>query len=287
MRSFIAVAEAGAFTAASDRINVTQPALSRRIRQLEEYLGAQLLVRGRKGVELTEVGRLVVAESRILVARFDQLRSQVASLQGLEGGTVRIGGGATAVSFLLPEAIAGFQRSHPGIRFQLKEAGSREVARDVVDGALEIGVVTLPVHPRDLELAELRSDRIVLVAPVEHPLTRQRSISVEELSGRGFVGFEAGSAIRQLIDSALRDAGVQMQVVMELRSIAAILRMVVATGNLAFVSRLGLKGQVDVREIVVTGLRIDRKLGVITRKGGQLSPGAGAFAAHLLKPVDS
>ena len=281
MRSFLAVADAGAITAASERINVTQPALSRRIRQLEDYFGAALLSRGRKGVALTEIGRLVAAEGRVLVGRYEQLAGQVASLQGLAGGTVRMGGGATAVSFILPPAIAAFQREHPGIRFQLKEAGSADVVRDVVDGALELGVVTLPVTNRELAIHALRSDPIVLVAPPDHPLARRRRVAVGDLAGHAFVGFEAGSAIRALIDTALRDAGVTMEIVMELRSIPAILRMVATTGSLAFVSRLGLTGQDAVREITVEGLKVERRLGVITRKDRLLSPAAQAFSMRL------
>ncbi len=281
MRSFLAVADAGAITAASERINVTQPALSRRIRQLEEHFGAALLSRGRKGVALTEIGRLVAAEGRVLVGRYEQLAGQVASLQGLTGGTVRIGGGATAVSFILPPAIAAFQREHPGIRFQLREAGSTDVVRDVVGGALELGVVTLPVTSRELTIHELRSDPVVLVAPTDHPLARRRRVAVGDLAGHAFVGFEAGSAIRGLIDGALRDAGVTMEIVMELRSIPAILRMVATTGNLAFVSRLGLTGQDMVRELPVKGLTVERRLGVIARNDRLLSPAADAFLARL------
>ena len=281
MRSFLAVADAGAITEASTRINVSQPALSRRIQQLEEYLQTELLVRGRKGTELTEIGRIVAAEGRILVNRYDQLRTQVASVQGLEGGIVRIGGGATAVSFIFPAAIAAFQREYPGVRFQLKEAGSSEVARDVVDGALELGIVTLPVHSRDLEIQELQSDRIFLIARSDHPLTQHKQIAIDDLAGQAFVGFEAGSAIRQLIDAAMREAGVEIEVVMELRSIPAILRMVATTGNLAFVSRLGLTGQSEVKEIKVDGLDVERRLGVIARKGGALSPAADAFSSRL------
>ncbi len=281
LRSFLAVADTGAITEASERINVTQPALSRRIRQLEEFLGADLLIRGRKGVELTEIGRVVEAEARIMVNRFDQLRTRVSGLHGLEGGTVRIGGGATAVSFILPEAIAAFQQDHPGVHFQLKEAGSSEVVRDVIDGALELGVVTLPVHSRELDVQQLCSDRIVLAARHDHLLAGRRRVDAIQLAGLAFVGFEAGSAIRQIIDSTLRDAGVEMNAVMELRSIPAILRMVVTTGNLAFVSRLGLKGQTEVTEVPVPDLRIERTLAVITRKGGGLSPGASEFSKRL------
>jgi len=282
LRSLVAVADTGSITEAADRIGVTQPALSRRLQQLEEHLGAELLSRGRKGAQLTEIGRLVEGEARILIARYDHLRDQVRAHQGLEGGTVRIGGGATAVSFVLPKAIASFQRSHPGVRFQLKEAGSNEVAEDVLSGRLELGLVTLPVKTRDLSVQPLLTDRIVLVGPRNHPLARGGSIRARDLEGMAFVGFEADTAVRQIIDAALREAGVAMNVVMELRSIPAILRMVATTGNLAFVSRLGVDSLEEVTEIDVRDLRIERELAVISRRGASLSPAAQAYAALLM-----
>ncbi len=287
LRSLVAVADTGSITEAADRLGVTQPALSRRLQQLEEHLGAELLSRGRKGAQLTEIGRLVDSEARILIARYDHLRDQVRAHQGLEGGTVRIGGGATAVSFVLPKAIATFQRSHPGVRFQLKEAGSNEVAEDVLTGRLELGLVTLPVKTRDLAVWPLLTDRIVLVGPRQHPLARGGSIRARDLEGMAFVGFEADTAVRQIIDGALRESGVAMNVVMELRSIPAILRMVATTGNLAFVSRLGVDSLEEVTEIDVRDLRIERELAVIARRGTALSPAAQAFADLLMQAAAS
>jgi len=281
LRSLLAVADTGNITEAAQRINVSQPALSRRIQNLEEFLGAELLVRGRQGAELTEIGRLVAAEARVLIGRYDQMREQVSAHQTLERGTVRIGGGATAVSFVLPEAIAAFQADYPGIRFQLKEAGSSEVAEDVVSGRLELGLVTLPLQGRDLDVLPLITDRIVLVGRSDHPLSAKACVEIQALSGLAFVGFEAGSAIRHIIDGALREAGVEMNVVMELRSIPAILRMVATTGNLAFVSSLGVNSQSEVQEIPVSGLAIERQLAVITKPGGSLSPAAKEFAKRL------
>jgi DNA-binding transcriptional LysR family regulator len=281
LRSLLAIADTGSITEAADRIGLTQPALSRRLQQLESYLGADLLSRGRKGTELTEIGRLVVAEARGLVNRFDHLREQVRAHQGLEGGSVRIGGGATAVSFVLPKAIARFRQEHPGIRFQLKEAGSIEVAGDVISGRLELGLVTLPVQARELQIWPLLTDKIVLVAPRDHPLASQGEIDAQALDGLAFVGFEADTAVRQIIDAALRDSGVEMNVVMELRSIPAILRMVATTGNLAFVSRMGVDTLEDVCEIKVRGLDIARELAVIAKRGSSLSRAAQSFSALL------
>lgn len=282
IRSFLAVAESGAITEAAERIGVTQPALSRRIQQLEEHLGVTLLVRGRKGTTLTEMGRLVQVEAQTIVARYEQMREMVASQQRLDGGTVRIGGGATAVSFILPEAIAGFQAAHPQVRFHMREAGSSEIADDVAAGHLELGVVTLPVRDRELSVTPLTTDRIVLVARHDHPLVDQRRVRIRDLADQGFVAFEAGSALRQIIDSKLRDGGVEVNVVMELRSIPAILRMVATTGNLAFVSQLGVEQQPGVVAVPVQGLRIERRLAIINRRSSPLSPAADAFVQRLL-----
>jgi len=281
LRSFLTVAETGAITEAAERIGVTQPALSRRLQQLEDHLGVELLVRSRKGATLTEMGRLVRNEAQVIVARYEQLREMVASQQRLEGGTVRIGGGATAVSFILPEAIAAFQAAHPQVRFQMREAGSSEIADDVAAGQLELGVVTLPVRDRELRITPLTNDRVVLVARDDHPLARRRRVRIQHLADQAFVAFEAGSALRQIIDSKLRDGGVEVNVVMELRSIPAILRMVSTTGNLAFVSQLGIPQQPDVVEVAVQGLRIERRLAIIGRRATPLSPAAQAFVQRL------
>jgi DNA-binding transcriptional LysR family regulator len=281
IRSFLAVAETGAITEAAERIGITQPALSRRLQQFEDHLGVALMVRGRKGATLTEIGRLVQSEAQAILARYEHMQEMVNSHQRLEGGTVRIGGGATAVSYMLPEAIAAFQAAHPQVRFQMREAGSSEIADDVLAGHLELGVVTLPVRDRELQVTPLTTDRIVLVARHDHPLAQRRRVRIQDLADQAFVAFEAGSALRQIIDSKLRDAGVEVNVVMELRSIPAILRMVSTTGNLAFVSQLGMAQQNDVIAVAVQGLRIERRLAVIARRGVALSPAAGAFTKRL------
>lgn len=284
VQSLLAVAEHGSVTRASRALAVTQPALTRRLQQLEEAMGAPLLERSKRGAVLTEAGRVVVADGRQLLERWSRMREAVRARQNLEAGLVRLGGGATAVSFLVPVAIAEFARLYPGVRFEVREEGSRAVEDDVRDERLELGIVTLPTRSREFEVRPLRRDRIVLVAGSRHPLARKRRVDVAALEGQGLVGFESDSAIRRLIDDALRTAGVTMNVQMELRSIAAIVEMVAHTSLLAFVSHLGVQGrerELGVRVVDVRGLTIDRRLAVIHKTGRPLSPAARAFAALL------
>src|SRR5690606_22516883 len=103
-------------------------------------------------------------EGRELSERYARLKKDVARYARLDAGTVRIGGGATAVNFILPEAIAENQRLYPGVRFEVREGGSREVADAVFNETLELGIVTLPVDGPRFLVRPLLLDRIVLVA---------------------------------------------------------------------------------------------------------------------------
>ncbi len=282
IRSLIAVADAGSITEAAEQVHVSQSALSRRLQQLETDLGTRLLVRGRHGVELTDLGRQVLEAGRSIVARYDAVRRSIVEQQNLERGIVRIGGGATVTSFMLPAAIASFQSRYPGIRFHVKEAGSSEIAASVASGELELGILTLPLAGRDLETEVLVSDRIVLVSRSDHPLADRRDLEAGDLEGLPFVAFEPGSAIRQHIDAALRDAAVHVDVVMELRSIPTILRMVSVTGNLAFVSQVSVATEPGLCVLEVRGLSIARTLALATRREMPLSAPTEAFKEDLL-----
>ncbi len=282
LRSFLAVSERGAIGDAAKQLALSQPALTRRIQQLEEELGAELLERSGRGIALTEVGRLVAAEAQALIARYEQMKVEVQRRVRLEAGMVRVGGGATAVSYMLPRAIGSFRRAYPDVRFEVREAGSRDVAAAVRQESLELGVVTVATHEKpsaDLVVRPLLRDRIVLVAGKGHPLADKRRVAAAQLEGLSLVGFEAGTAIRDLVDSALRDAAVTMEVVMELRSIASILKMVETTGSLAFVSEMGAPPE---RVIQVRGLKVERQLALIWKKGRPLSPAATAFAEAIV-----
>lgn len=282
LRSFVEVARRGAITDAARALGLTQPALSRRIQLLEEEFGAPLLARSQKGVALTDLGSLVEAEARGLLERYDHLKREVGAHLRLESGTVRIGGGATAVSFLLPPLIRDFRRKHADVVFHVKEAGSREIAADVESERLELGIVTLPAESAELEVTPLRRDSIVLVAAKRHPLASKKRVRAAALNGLPLIGFEGDAAIRRLVDRALEDADVQVEVVMELRSVQAILRMVALDLGVAFVSQLGVEAAgKDVRVIDVNGLKIKRRLAVIHKRTRPLSIAAEAFLERI------
>lgn len=282
MRQMVEIAEFGHMTRAAESLGVSQPALSAAVRKLEAELGTELFHRTGLGVELTEAGKVFVEHARATIQASEQAREAVRSLVGLETGSIRVGAGATATGYLLPSAIHAVRDEYPGLRFSIREAGSSAVAEGVVSGELDLGIVTLPVvHPRGGELMVVHEieDELMLIVPSGHALDGRKSFRWSDLEGEAVVAFEAGSAVREVIDSSSSAHGVSLSVVMELRSIEAIVQMVRAGIGVGFVSRYGLEGDEGIR---CKDGALTRTLGVVRRRDRFLSHAAGAFERALL-----
>jgi DNA-binding transcriptional LysR family regulator len=291
LRYFAEIASRGHVTKAARALGVTQPALSAMLRKLEAHVGATLVHRTGKGVELTEAGRVFLRHAQAALREADEGRRAVRELLGLERGVVRVGGGATATTYLIPPVVGTLRRAHPGLRFAVREAGSSAVAQAVASGELDLGIVTLPITIPEgdvLERTPLVTDELRLIAPVRGaPFAPPAgddagTFAFKDLAGVPIVGFEAGSAIREIIDNAAAKAGVTLDYVMELRSIEGIKEMVAAGVGVGFVSRFALVVP-DARVVGRTprGARLSRTLAMITRRGRLASPATSAFAGAL------
>lgn len=311
LRYFVEIAARGHVTRAARSLGVTQPALSAMLRKLEREVGADLLHRTGKGVELTEAGRVFLRHATAAVREADDAQRAVRELLGLERGTVRIGGGATATTYLIPPVVGAMRRQHPGLRFVVREAGSNAVAQAVASGELDLGIVTLPITVPDgetLEKTPLVTDELRLIAPLggthlpaalrdeisREVSTREPTFRFKDLVNVPVVGFEAGSAVRLLIDDAATKAGVTLNYVMELRSIEGIKEMVAAGIGVAFVSRFALHAGAETsplshpRDARLVGLALkagtlSRTLAMVAPRDRIKSPAAAAFAEELTK----
>lgn len=282
LRYFRVMARVGHMTRAAEELGVTQPALSAMLRKLEEEVGAELFHRTGRGVELSEAGRVFLAHADQAVREADSGVAAVRALLGLEQGALRVGGGATATTYVLPGVLSRFRREHPGLRFFIREGGSSAVASAVLAGELDLGIVTVPVTTPgsdDLAVTRLASDELVLIVPPGHRLARRKTFRWRDLSGEAVVAFEAGSAVRRLIDEAARGAGVRLEVAMELRSIESIKEMVRVGVGVGFVSRFALP---DGSGIACADAPLVRELAIVRRRDRLPSPAARALEKALL-----
>lgn len=283
LRYFAAIASAGHMTRAAERLGVSQPALSSMLRKLEEEVGAELFDRTGRGVQLTDAGRVFLRHAEESLRQASEARAAVRELIGLERGSIRLGGGATAITYFIPRTVSRFRRAHPGVRFYVREAGSGAVAQSVLAGELDLGIVTLPLKApgsADLLVIPWIEDELRLICPPRSKLGKRRSFRWSDLEGESMVGFEAGSAVREVIDRAAAAAGVGLNVVMELRSIECIKQMVSAGIGIGFVSRFGLKtGQ----GLTCRDGRLVRQLALVRRRDRVPSATIREFERALLK----
>ncbi|MCC6428025.1 MAG: LysR family transcriptional regulator [Phycisphaerales bacterium] len=290
LKYFRAIAAAGHMTRAARSLGITQPALSAVVRKLEAEVGTELLHRTGRGVEPTDAGRVLLQHAEEAIRAAEGGVKAVRELMNLERGSIRVGGGATATTYLLPPVVSGVRKKYPGLRFFVREAGSAQVAAAVGSGELDLGIITLPVPSAsadELLVTPLVMDELRLISPAGHPLRNRAGwvertyspgkrgtkvskpkalpgvFSWKELAGEPFVAFEAGTAVRGIIDDAARAAGVTLNVVMELRSIESIKRMVAAGIGVGLVSRFAL-GEGEGLACGDRGLR--RQLAIVRRR---------------------
>lgn len=220
---FLATAEHGSFTAAARSLYLTQPSVSEQIRQLEAELGIALFARAGRGLVLTEAGKRFRPEAERVLADVERARESVAEIRELRGGTLSFGMFGTASAYLIADLAADFRRRHPDVRLRLVGLNSSEVADQVRDGALEAGLIVLPIDDRGLDLRVARREELVMIS--RDPGRVSAPVTNEQLGEAPLILFDAQYGAddpmrRQLVERAQR-AGVALQPVIEVESMEA------------------------------------------------------------------
>lgn len=188
---FRAVARHGSFTAAAHALRYTQSAVSRQVATLEAEAGSPLFDRLPRGVALTEQGRCLLPHAEAILDRLAASRRDLAALQGLHGGSLRVGAFPTAVAALVPNALAAFREAYPGISLSLVEGRTPALLERLVTGDADVAVVSAPPdRPLDgprYDLHHLLDERLLVAVPRRHRLARRRSVRLAELAEEPFI----------------------------------------------------------------------------------------------------
>lgn len=288
LKIFCDLVETHSFSLAAERNFVTQSAVSQQVRGLEEMFKHRLLerVRGRREVRLTQVGEVFYQESLNVITAFNQLREKVRGVDGAVTGTVRV---ATVYSIglhELPPAVRRFMALYPLAKIDLEYSRTTRVVRDVLSGAVELGVVAYPEKRRGLNIIELPGDRLALICPPPHPLAARKKIKAADLNGQDFVLFERDIPTRRATDRIFKAHGVSVRRVAEFDNIETIKRAVEVGMGLAIVPRPSVldeqrSGQLSVVQLAEA--EWTRSVGLIHRSDRALSIAAEKFIQLLLK----
>ncbi|MGK8188533.1 LysR family transcriptional regulator [Serratia marcescens] len=278
LRVFVAIARHGSFSRAGEAIGLTQSAVSHSVKELEAEVGVRLLDRTTREVVLTDAGlRLANRVERLL----DELQTTLLDVRSFgvqRSGTVRVATSQTISAHLMPQCIAAGERQYPEIRIMLRDQAQQQVLNSVRNAEVDFGIVVDPVQAVDLECEAVLHEPFLLLCRDDHPLAAQQAVHWSALNGCRLVLQDYASGSRPLIDSALRQQGVEAQVVQEIGHPATLFPMVAEGIGISIFPALALPlpegGRLRVRRLVP---EINRALMLVRRKNRSLTPAAEAI----------
>jgi len=280
LQVFLSVAKHLHYTRAAEEVNLSQPSVSVRMRQLERDLGSKLFEQLGKKVALTEAGQLLVPYATRVIAAMSDAREAMDGLQGLECGAIRIGASTTPGMYLIPRTIAHFKRRYPKIEVHLAVKDTRQIEDGVIRNEFDFGFVGGHLAGDEVDVLPWITDEIILIVPPGHLLARKRSVTPQDLCSEKFIFRERGSATRAVVDSHLRKFHVDAEAVMEIENPESVKKAVQNGLGIAFISAFAAATDLKAKTLVAVEIRnliIRRELKIVFRRDKHLSRAAQAF----------
>jgi molybdate transport repressor ModE-like protein len=278
------VVEAGSITQGAARANLALAAASTRIRNMEDAIGAPLLIRNRQGVTLTQAGRTLLQHARTILAQAEKLREDLGAYSGGFFSQVRILSNTNALTEFLPDVLSSFLTAHPHVSIDLEERLSDEIVGLIGEGVGDIGIVAGTVDTSRLETFPFRSDRFVLVTSREHPLARRDTIAFAEVLEYDFVGLDRASALQRFLADKASRIGRPLKLRVQLRSFDAVCRLVERNAGVGIVPETTVRWaerSMAIKAVDLTDTWALRDLTICVRDVTQLSSFARQLVEHM------
>jgi DNA-binding transcriptional LysR family regulator len=254
LRAFATTVEVGAITRAAERLHLVQSAVSQAVKRLERELGVVLLDRRPDGVRPTEAGALFAEHARLIVNAVAHAKRDMDAFGELARGTVRVGVLYAAVPTVLAPLLRAAGGGLPGIELEIEEGLATALADRIRLGYLDLGIFFLPVDEHGLEITRLSAIDLALVVPADHRLARRRRVAFGELGREAWVTYPAGNPGRAWLESALREAGVLPDTLVEVETLGAVKAFVEAGRGLALLPRTAAAVEEQAGQVAIVRL---------------------------------
>lgn len=284
LRSFLSIVELESFHRAADTLNMSQPALSRRIQKLELAIGAPLLERTTRHVSLTALGTELLPLVRRMLEEFDSSLFAVRDPAVQRGGLVTIACLPTAAFYFLPKVIKQFNIEYPNIRFRILDLPATDGLQAVARGEVEFGINIMGTADPDLIFDRLVEDPFVLAASKDHPLAEKSEVGWDDLAPYHLITVHRSSGNRTLLDGALAKSNIKLRWFYEVTHLSTSLGLVEAGLGISVLPQMATP-QGEHPLLITRPIRnpkISRTIGVVRRRGGTLSPAAERFLNMLI-----
>lgn len=280
LRVFQAVAQTRSFTRAAEAVHLTQPGISKHIKQMEEYYGAPLFDRLGKKVALTQAGEILFAASQEVMASVEVAEQRIQELKGLLGGKLLLGTSFPIGVYILPGVLAAFRKKYPAVEVVLDISLSEKIYARVLANKLDLGLVSHEVHDPRLLSKEFMTDELVAIFPGDHKWTAKKSIEPQDLVGETFIAAARGAGTRAVVEERLKQKGIVLQHMLDFGNLEGVKHAVevglgVSIQALSVVRREVAAG--SLRALPLAGMDARMDYLYICRKDKHLSTAANAF----------
>lgn len=279
VQAFVAIADHGSFQAAANSLFLSQTGITRRLQNLEEFLGVRLIERTTRSVALTSVGQEFLPQGRRLLAELTSSLVEIRETGRSRRGNVTIACVPTAGVRFLPRIIQEYSSKYPENRIRILDHSSSGVAQAVLQREAEFGINIAGPHHAEMESIPLLEDHFVFVCRVDHPLAKKKEVVWKELEKYPLILLGQFSGNRALLDQVFSSGELRLQSLYEVQRVSTALGLVAEGAGAAVLPQLAIQRETypDIRVISLAAPRISRTLVLLSRKNAIFSPAAEAL----------
>lgn len=285
LQIFVAIAEEHTLTRAAQRENIAVSAASRRLVELESFLGVELFQRHAKGMLLTDVGRSLLVHSKRMLVNAATMNAELREYRAGIRGYVTVLANLSAIVAFLPGDLERFFGDHPELRIELEERPTAHVVEGVLEGTADIGICSSDSDLRGLDAAVYRRDRLVIVMRPDHPLAGLDAVAFADTLDWDHIGLHAQSSIYTRSQIGAREAARPLRLRIHVPGFDAVCRTVLANLGIALIPEpvFAILGRsMGLHAVDLTDAWAAREIVLLSRPGESLSPGAALLRDHLL-----
>ena len=284
LRLFCDVVQQQSFSRGAAANDVSQSAATQAVHRVEQHFDVQMIDRTKRPFVLTPEGHACYDGFRTVLEQFDTTDARVRSLRMEIGGTVRVAAIYSVGLHDMSQCMQEFMRRYPKAKVRLEYLRPNKVYDAVAGGEVDLGIVSYPTVSTDLDVIELRSERMVLACRPDHRLAKKEVVTIEELDGEDFIGFDRDLRIRKEIDRYLRQRSVTVRQVVEFDNIETIKQAVDLGAGVSLLPEPIIRREVESGTMVAVGLiapELRRPIGIIYRRRKVFSPPTSKFIELL------
>lgn len=286
LRIFYSAARLLNFTRAAEELHLTQPGISKHLKELETYYGSRLFDRLGKKVVLTQAGEVLFQATRSIFNTLDAAKTQIDDINGLASGKLAIGAERTIATYLLPDKLVQFRQRYPAIEIRVETAFSSQIIEKVLDNTLELGLVGQHSSDPRLAIKTFTTGKLVLIVSPRHIWAKRKTtVGLDELPGQTMLLSDRGASTWRLVDDLMNKNDIKLCNTIELGTSEGVKRAVAANLGIALLSNHVLEHELKDGEVIAVPLAgggPSRELYLMHHKDRYLSLAAQAFTELLL-----